>query len=99
LTLSAAEVERIALLARLGLSEEEKARYAHQLSAILSYASQLIGLDVEGIPPMATVLAMHSVMREGDEVRDGLSQADALRNAPATDGKSFVVQATFGDEE
>jgi aspartyl-tRNA(Asn)/glutamyl-tRNA(Gln) amidotransferase subunit C len=99
LTLSIEEVERIALLARLSLSEDEKARYARQLSAILDYAAQLAELDVEDIPPTATVLSIHSVMREGDEVREGLSRADALRNAPATDGASFIVQATFGDEE
>jgi aspartyl-tRNA(Asn)/glutamyl-tRNA(Gln) amidotransferase subunit C len=99
LTLSAAEVEHIARLARLSLSEDELARYARQLSAILDYASQLAGLDIEDIPPTATVLPVHSVMREGDEVRMGLPRADALRNAPDTDGVSFVVQATFGDEE
>jgi aspartyl-tRNA(Asn)/glutamyl-tRNA(Gln) amidotransferase subunit C len=99
LTLSAAEVEHIARLARLSLSEDELARYARQLSAILDYASQLAGLDIEDIPPTATVLPIHSVMREGDEVRMGLPRADALRNAPDTDGANFVVQATFGDEE
>ncbi len=99
MTLSAAEVEHIARLARLSLSEDELARYARQLSAILDYASQLAGLDIEDIPPTATVLPVHSVMREGDEVRAGLPRADALRNAPDTDGANFVVQATFGDEE
>ena len=99
MTLSAAEVEHIARLARLSLSEDELARYARQLSAILDYASQLAGLDIEDIPPTATVLPVHSVMREGDEVRAGLPRADALCNAPDTDGVSFVVQATFSDEE
>lgn len=96
--LTVAEVERIAWLARLALSESEKARYASQLSAILDYAAQLAELDVEDIPPTASVLAVHSVMREGDEVVAGLPRADALRNAPDTDGVSFVVQATFDDE-
>jgi aspartyl-tRNA(Asn)/glutamyl-tRNA(Gln) amidotransferase subunit C len=99
LTLSIAEVEHIARLARLSLSEDEKERYARQLSAILDYAAQLTELDVEDIPPTATVLSIHSVMREGDEVHEGLSRTDALRNAPETDGTSFIVQATFGDEE
>ncbi|MCS7056478.1 MAG: Asp-tRNA(Asn)/Glu-tRNA(Gln) amidotransferase subunit GatC [Thermoflexales bacterium] len=97
--LTVAEVERIAQLARLALSEEEKARYARQLSAILDYAAQLAELDVEGIPPTATVLAVHSVMREGDDVVAGLPRTDALRNAPDTDGVSFIVQATFDDED
>ncbi|BCX04164.1 MAG: aspartyl/glutamyl-tRNA(Asn/Gln) amidotransferase subunit C [Candidatus Roseilinea sp.] len=96
--LTVAEVERIARLARLALSEDEEARYARQLSAILDYAAQLAELDVEGIPPTASVLSVHSVMREGDEVVAGLTRADALRNAPDTDGASFIVQATFDDE-
>ncbi|GIV83842.1 MAG: aspartyl/glutamyl-tRNA(Asn/Gln) amidotransferase subunit C [Candidatus Roseilinea sp.] len=96
--LTIAEIERIAWLARLALSESEKARYASQLSAILDYAGQLAALDVDDIPPTATVLPTHNVMREGDEAVAGLSRADALRNAPDTDGVSFVVQATLDDE-
>jgi len=97
--LTVAEVERIALLARLALSDDEKLRYSQQLSAILDYAAQLAELDVEDIPPTASVLSVHNVMRDGDETAAGLPRADALRNAPDTDGVSFVVQATFGDEE
>lgn len=96
--LTVAEVERIALLARLALSDDEKVRYSRQLSAILDYAAQLAELDVEGIPPTASVLSIHNVMRDGDEAVAGLSRADALHNAPETDGASFVVQATFDDE-
>jgi aspartyl-tRNA(Asn)/glutamyl-tRNA(Gln) amidotransferase subunit C len=97
--LTVAEVERIALLARLALSDDEKVRYSRQLSAILDYAAQLAELDVEDIPPTASVLAVHNVMRDGDEAAAGLPRTDALHNAPSTDGVSFVVQATFEDEE
>ncbi len=97
--LTVAEVEHIARLARLALSEDEKARYARQLSAILDYAAQLAEVDVTDIPPTATVLSVHSVMREGDQVIPGLSRADALRNAPDTDGAGFVVQSTFDADE
>lgn len=97
--LTQAEVERVALLGRLELTDEEKARYARQLSAVLDYAAQLASVDVTDIPPTATVLPLRSVMRAGDQARDGLSRADALANAPSTDGASFIVQATFGDDE
>jgi aspartyl-tRNA(Asn)/glutamyl-tRNA(Gln) amidotransferase subunit C len=96
--LTEAEVERIALLGRLALTDEEKARYARQLSAVLDYAAQLATLDVEGIPPTATVIPIRSVMREGDEVFGSLPRADALANAPSTDGASFVVQATLDND-
>jgi aspartyl-tRNA(Asn)/glutamyl-tRNA(Gln) amidotransferase subunit C len=97
--LTVAEVDHIALLARLSLTDEEKARYAQQLSAVLDYAAELSAIDVENIPPTATVLAAHNIMRPTDAVADGLSREDALRNAPRTDGASFEVQATFADVE
>lgn len=98
-SLSIADVERVAHLGRLSLTDEEKARYAEQLSAVLDYAQQLAEIDVEGIAPSATVLSVRSVMREGDEVAGTLTHKDALANAPKTDGASFEVQATFGDSE
>lgn len=98
-SLSIADVERVAHLGRLSLTDEEKARYAEQLSAVLDYAQQLAEIDVEGIAPSATVLSVRSVMREGDEVSGTIARKDALANAPKTDGASFEVQATFGDNE
>ena len=97
--LTLADVERVADLGRLALTDEEKARYAEQLSAVLDYAEQLANIDVEGISPTATVLSVRSVMREGDEVADMLVRRDALANAPKSDGASFEVQATFGDPD
>jgi aspartyl-tRNA(Asn)/glutamyl-tRNA(Gln) amidotransferase subunit C len=97
--LTLAEVERIAYLARLSLTDEEKARYARQLSAVLDYAAELANVDVEGIPPTATVLPIHNVMREGDQVSGPILREEALANAPGTDGVSFIVQATFDEQE
>jgi aspartyl-tRNA(Asn)/glutamyl-tRNA(Gln) amidotransferase subunit C len=97
--LSPAEIERIAHLARLSLSDEEKVRYAQQLSAILDYAAQLADINVQGLAPTATVLSVRSVMREGDQVSGSMLRKDALANAPATDGASFEVQGTFADAE
>ena len=99
MALSPTEIERIAHLARLALTDDEKARYAEQLSAILDYAAQLADINVDGIAPTATVLSVRSVMREGDEVSGTMSRKDALANAPATDGASFEVQGTFADSD
>jgi aspartyl-tRNA(Asn)/glutamyl-tRNA(Gln) amidotransferase subunit C len=93
--LTVEEVDRIARLGRLSLTDEEKTKYARQLSSILDYANQLAEIDVEGISPTATVLPVHSVMRDGDTVNGQIPREDALRNAPATDGESFIVQATL----
>lgn len=75
------EVEHIAHLARLQLTEEEKRRYQVQLSAILDYAARLQALDTEGIPPTASVLPPRSVLRP-DEPQPGLDLAALLANAP-----------------
>jgi aspartyl-tRNA(Asn)/glutamyl-tRNA(Gln) amidotransferase subunit C len=95
--LTVAEVERIAHLARLAVTEEEKALYARQLSAVLDYAAELSAVDLEGVSPTASVLPVRSVTRDVDDVSGVLPRKDVLANAPASDGLSFVVQATFDE--
>ena len=84
------EVEHIANLARLELTDEEKARYREQLSAILDYFAQLRELDTTGIPPTSSVLPPHSVLRD-DEPLPGLSLDELLRNASDTEADQFRV--------
>ena len=90
MTLTQAEVEHIAELARLQLSDDEKKRYGEQLSAILEYARHLQTLDTAGIPPTSSVLPGRSVLRP-DRVVQGLSVKDVLRNAPQTEDQQFRV--------
>lgn len=92
--LTLAEVDHIAELARLSLSDDEKALYQEQLSAILEYAERLQALDTSAIPPTATVLPLRSVMR-ADEPRDSLSRDTVLANAPQVEADSFRVQAVM----
>ncbi len=84
------EVEHIAELARLMLSDEEKARYGEQLSDILAYAVRLQTVDTSGISPTSSVLPARSILRP-DEPRPGLSLQDALSNAPDTEKNQFRV--------
>jgi aspartyl-tRNA(Asn)/glutamyl-tRNA(Gln) amidotransferase subunit C len=84
------EVEHIADLARMRLSDEEKSRYGEQLSNILEYAARLQAVDTSGISPTSSVLPARSVLRS-DEPRPGLSLQDALRNAPDTEKDQFRV--------
>lgn len=84
------EVEHIALLARLQLTEAEKQRFQTQLSAILDYAARLQALDTEGIPPTASVLPLRSVLRP-DEPRPGLDLQALLANAPDVVDDQFRV--------
>lgn len=88
--LSLAEVEHIAALARLDLTEAEKEQYRQQLSAILEHVAQLQALDTEGIPPTSSVLPATGRLRE-DEVRVGLPVESVLANAPARKKDQFLV--------
>ncbi|MBN1977670.1 MAG: Asp-tRNA(Asn)/Glu-tRNA(Gln) amidotransferase subunit GatC [Anaerolineae bacterium] len=92
--LSLEQVEHIAQLARLTLSDEEKALYQGQLSAILEYFEKLEGLDTEAISPTATVLPLRSVMRE-DEPKPPMPREDILANAPAAEDGCFEVPAVL----
>ncbi len=88
--LTLTEVEHIAGLARLKLTEAEKERYREQLSAILDYAARLGELDTSGIPPTSSVLPERSVLRP-DQSRPGLSRQELLKNAPQAEGGMFRV--------
>lgn len=90
MTLTLAEVEHIAALARLDLTDDEKERFREQLSAILDYAGKLQSVDTGTIPPTFSVLPVRSVLRP-DRPHPGLSQADLLRNAPQAEGGQFRV--------
>ena len=90
MTLTLEEVEHIAELARLRLTEEEKERYREQLSAILDYAARLQELDTSGIPPTSSVLPPRSVLRT-DQPQPGLTIEELLKNAPDTEGRQFRV--------
>jgi len=79
--ISKEQVEHVAKLARLEVSEDEKAMFARQLSAILTYMDQLKEVETEGVEPTATVLPTANVFRE-DVVRPSLPQEQALANAP-----------------
>jgi len=79
--ISKEQVEHVAKLARLEVSEDEKAMFARQLSAILTHMDQLKEVDTEGVDPTTTVLPTENVFRE-DAVKPSLTQERALANAP-----------------
>lgn len=90
--LSLVEVEHIAELAKLGLTDEEKATFQEQLSAILEYFDRLNEVDTFAIPPTPTVLSLRNAMRE-DAVKPSLPTEDVLANAPGTAKGCFRVKA------
>ena len=89
------EVEHVAQLARLDLTEPEKTLFGEQLSQILTFVEQLQEVSTEGVPLTASVAQQETLLRE-DLPREGLSQEHALRNAPEANEGFFVVPKIIG---
>ncbi len=96
MALTLADVEHVANLARLGLSDDEQERMREQLSSILEHIAVLQQLDTDRIPPTAQVNSLVNVLRD-DEVVPSLSQAEALRDAPQSRDGFLEVRAVLGD--
>jgi aspartyl-tRNA(Asn)/glutamyl-tRNA(Gln) amidotransferase subunit C len=97
-TLSRADVEHVAHLARLGLTEDELVRFEGQLNHILDQYGVLATLDTEHIPPTAQTIELANILRD-DVVRPSLTQDEALSNAPERSGGHFAVPAILGGGE
>ena len=94
MALTPEDVDHVAALARLGITPDERARFAGQLSGILEHFRALQALDTEEISPTAQVLDVRNVMR-ADVARPSLTQAEALANAPRAEDGFFRVQAVL----
>ncbi|MBI5026096.1 MAG: Asp-tRNA(Asn)/Glu-tRNA(Gln) amidotransferase subunit GatC [Nitrospirae bacterium] len=75
------DIEHIAILARLKLTDEEKRLFSRQLGSIIEYMGKLNELDTASIEPTSHVLPVKNVFRE-DELRPSLHKDKALQNAP-----------------
>lgn len=84
------DIQHIARLARLSLTEEEAARYAGQLDGILSYIDTLTRYDLGSVEPTAHAMPVYDVIRL-DEARSGFSQEEALSNAPKRTVDQFQI--------
>lgn len=90
MSISKREVEYVARLARLGLSEAEKDKMSEQLSRILEHIAVLNRLDTSNVPQLAHVLPVQNVFRP-DVVSAGLTREAALSNAPEAEAGCFRV--------
>ena len=96
MAISRAEVEKVSLLARLMLSDEELDRMTSQMGDILGYVDLLSELDTEQVEPMAHALDVANVFRD-DVARPGLERESALANAPHRDDECYLVPAVLGE--
>lgn len=94
--ISRADVEHVARLARLHLTNDELERMRVQLDAILAYIDKLAALDVEGVEPTSHAVPLVNVMRD-DAPAPSLTHADALANAPDRAGEFFRVPRIIED--
>ncbi len=90
--LSDDEIAHIAMLARLGLDDDERRRLGAELDLILEHISALQRADVSGIPETAQVGSLVNVWRD-DDPAPSLAAEQALANAPDSDGEHFRVGA------
>jgi aspartyl-tRNA(Asn)/glutamyl-tRNA(Gln) amidotransferase subunit C len=88
------DVEHVAKLARLVLTQEEKETFTQQLNAILTYMEKLNELDTEGVEPTSHVLPLRNVMRE-DEPRPSWPIEKVMLNAPDEEDGQFKVPAVL----
>ncbi|GKU76096.1 Asp-tRNA(Asn)/Glu-tRNA(Gln) amidotransferase subunit GatC [Paenibacillus sp. L3-i20] len=88
------DVEHVANLARLELTDTEKAQFTDQLNAILKYAEKLNELDTDHVEPTTHVLPITNVMRE-DVQKESLPIEKVLRNAPDEEDGHFKVPAVL----
>jgi aspartyl-tRNA(Asn)/glutamyl-tRNA(Gln) amidotransferase subunit C len=88
--LSREEVEHVALLARLELTDAEREQFTTQLNSILEHFQVLTELDTSGIEPTSHVIPLQSVLRD-DEVRPSLPAEEVMANAPDRLAETFRV--------
>ena len=96
MTISRQDVEKVSLLARLRLSEEELETLTAQLGQIVEYVEQLSELDTDDVQPMAHAVDLNNVLVD-DQLQPSLPRDEALVNAPKRDTECYLVPAVLGD--
>ncbi len=94
MAISEEQVRHVAMLARLGLTDEQVKRLTGELTGILEHVDQIQRLDLEGVEPTTHAAALTNVVRP-DERKPCLTREDALRNAPEEQDGAFRIP-TFG---
>ncbi len=97
MALTKKQIEHIAMLARLGLTEKEKKRFERQLSSVLDYVNQLNKVNTKNVQPIAQITGLKNVMEE-DKVKsdkEKISKDKLLKNAPMQEEGCVKVKAVL----
>ena len=90
------DIEKVALLARLQLSDAEAAKMSDELAQIVAYVDQLAEVDTDGVEPMAHAIELQNVFKD-DRVDESLPRDAALANASHHNSTGYLVPAVLGD--
>jgi aspartyl-tRNA(Asn)/glutamyl-tRNA(Gln) amidotransferase subunit C len=90
------DIEKVALLARLQLTDSEVIALTSDLAQIVGYVDQLAEVNTDGVQPMAHAVEIANVFR-ADEVAASLPRDEALANAPHRDERGYLVPAVLGE--
>ena len=96
MSISRQDIEKVALLARLQLTDDELSKMTVELAQIVGYVDQLSEVYTSGIEPMAHAIETANVFRD-DMVVASLPRDEALANAPHRDDRGYLVPAVLGD--
>lgn len=88
------DVEHVARLARIKLSEEEKIKFTHELGQILAYVDELNEVDTTGIEPISQISNLENIART-DEITNSKDRENLLTNAPAQENGFIKVKKVF----
>ena len=97
MSISGDEVAKVALLARLQLTDEELDVLTVQLSKIVDYVDQLSQLETDHVEPLAHAMDLANVLA-ADQVQPSLAREEVLASAPHQDGECFLVPAVLGQQ-
>lgn len=90
------DIEKVALLARLQLTEAELVTMTGELGQIVDYVDQLAEVNTDGVEPMAHAIEINNVFKD-DRVEASLPREAALQNAPHHNGVGYLVPAVLGE--
>jgi aspartyl-tRNA(Asn)/glutamyl-tRNA(Gln) amidotransferase subunit C len=96
-TIDTKTVKHIAMLVRLGISEEEAQAFSGQFSSIIDYFNMLNEVDTENVPPASEITNNTNVLRE-DVVKPSMDREEFLKNAPHSERGYVKVPTVLGDE-
>lgn len=94
--LSINDVEKLAKLARLSLTQDEIERFRREFSEILNYVDQLAGVDTAGVSPTYQVTGLSNVTRADEEINYGTNQDQLFKNVPSSKNDHIQVKRMLG---